>query len=311
MQISAIAPKVSIYPKKQDGQTSQSPKVGVSNSLPCLSYDKIPSLAFTGHIPNLKTGASELSTLLKRIPGEVYHIEVLDKAKGQKVKALLGFSTSKFELIEPGMPKEKSLMIYSEQGKILGDVNLNFYHWHTEHESPFKGGLPKPFVRLHLLKNNAAEQYGGIGGNLIQASVEQSLKTKSKGRIYVNAFNAETIKNDPLVFYNKMGLTLESPYGGDVDIAKYIARASKQLNVDEEQFNALMKNVVRTDIKNLTNDEKAVAVYKTVAHHNQCRPDEVRLGVGDWMYLNDDAVKNVWVPKIKTDPIFSDSNRLK
>lgn len=248
---------------------------------------------------------------LKRIPGEVYHISLFDKIKGQKVKALLGYSNSKFEFFGVDLPREKSLILYSEQGKKLGDVNINFGEWEFNAETDFQNGLPKPFVRLHLLKNDSLEQYKGVGSTLIQASIEKSLRTKAKGKIYVKAYNSENMNNDPFVFYNKMGLSLKNPYGGDPDLSKYIDCASKQLNIDENQFKALMKNVVNSDIEGLSSDEKVVAIYKTLAHQKQCRVDQVRMGLMDWMYLYEDKINGLWLPKIEANPLFSDSNRLK
>lgn len=219
---------------------------------------------------------------------ELYSINLLDKKANKLFKARLKYIS--------GDNKDScNLEILSEANKRLGSVNLDSNDWAIQN-------FPKNYLRLHTLLNESRATYGKVGSTLIQAAVEKSLETNANGRLFVNAYNMFDTLNDPFVFYNKMGLSVINPFSKSIDINKYKQLLKKDdLKLLDEKFGQSQENI----------DEYLLEIYKAKAKEYKCNPDGVFLCFGESMYLHDNNVEKLWIPIIKTSPIFSYKNRIK
>lgn len=248
-----------------------------------------------------------LPLLITKTNGEVYAIKIFDKMQNKRVKVFLKYSDFVMTGINGPVDKPvdgiafydgyKDLSIYSQEGEKIGGTYLNFSHWRDH-------GLHHNHVRLHDLANDGKERYAGVGSALIQAAVEQSLKTNAKGKIYVCACNVINRKNDPFIFYQKMGLSVIDPRSNSADISKYIDALS------ESEFIALQKRLEGKNPKKLSPDDYMKEVYESLAEIRGVKPDEVHLHFQEYMYLPDSKVKEFWLPKIEKNPILCDTNRI-
>lgn len=293
---------------------NKKPYLGTQNHLdkytPNVSYDKTPSIAFTGFIFNRSVEKIKLPKVLKNIKGEIYQIKLFDKTKKQEVNAFIGYERPTY--VHGTQPEsEKALSLYNEEGNKIGGVNLNFTDWKFFSASTFKHGLPVGYTRLHHLKNISKEHYKKIGSILIQASVEKSLQTEAKGRLYLCANNFIDSENDPFIFYNKMRLSIVNPYNEPPKVSPYLHIATEKLDLPGVRSLIELIKGKGKNFENLSADEQILTIYETYSHNKPCEIDEINLEFNEFMYLHEDKVKDFWLPKIKENPIFSDNNRLK
>lgn len=269
------------------------------------------NISFTGLIPHPPKRIN-LSKILREARGEIYRIKLFNKAERSEANAFLTFEDiAKDELLGANLQDEKALKIYSEKGEILGFVNINSTDWQTASQTKFDDGLSIPFLRLHDLEAQGNKKYAGIGSNLIQAAVEKSIQYGQGGRIYVEATNPDFyVKNDPFIFYNKMGLSLLHPDGQKPDLTPYMRKAVS--SYDRDMNNGLLERIERLEYEdNLSVDEKCRAIYEAIATSTGQDLDKIYLNFYDWMYLYDTKVHNIWEPRIRENPLFSESKRIK
>lgn len=287
MKVTNFSPNFVSYNAKQQSKTL------TANPSACQVSATIPSKcaipAFTGLPPQLPIKKSILPEALQKVSGEIFGVNIIDKLKKETVKCFLRFTN-----YGPGLGEGKALMIYSPEGKMIGSVGLDFSEWEKI------ARLPKNHTRLQYLRSDKKDQYAGVGSTLIQAAIEQSLKTEAKGRIYVHARNINGTeagkKNDPFMFYNKMGLSVVDPNGKVPNLNEYLR------NLSPSEAAGLAK---------LSPDQQLVELYKTLAANRRCKTDAIHLDFAEMMFLPDDKVQSFWLPKIQSNPIFSDANRLK
>jgi len=248
-----------------------------------------PSIPFTGGPLHVHVKNVVLPSLLKKVDGEIYAIKLFDKIKNKKIYAFLTVTAD---------DTINYINVHGENAEIIGSTQMDFSCW-KDHD------LPKNYLRLHHLENFRKKRYAGVGSTIIQAAVEQSLKTEAEGRIYVFAYNVSPRTNDPFVFYNKMGLSVVSPDNKVRDLSHYLER------IPTEACSFLEKRLQGKNIETLSPDEYMLNVYKAVADSTGRKLDEIRLNFTEHMYLHDDKVKDLWLPKIKANPIFSAQNRIK
>ena len=264
----------------------------------CVELHKIPSQAFTGLLLNPSVEKLKLPILLKYVAGEIYSIKLFDKTKKIPVDGFLGYRD--IRSTDGISDSDKLLSIYNAEGNSIGRVGLDLLNMH-EHT----------YTRLHYLEstdNNIA----GVGSKLIQAAVEKSLETPNAGKIYVIASNFQNYENDPFIFYNKMGLSI---IGNNENVDKNfvvhecLKNAADKLNLSKDDFVTKIKGPKSYD--EMDADEQLVSFYETVAREMNCKTNAISLNLGDYMYLHDNKVNELWLPKIKSNPIFNESNRLK
>lgn len=234
-----------------------------------------------------------LPDILRKTNDEIYIIKLFNKAK-QEVQAFLRYSPVK------DWEDCNYLAVYDHKGEILGDVHLSFTSWDKSMH------LPTNHVRLFELQSYQNDQYSKIGSTLIQAAIEQSLKAGAEGRIYVCSSNIFDRKNDPFIFYNKMGLTIESPYYKSKTFSplKYL----QHLKTGEKEI--MIKKAESPDFQKLPIDGQILDIYKTIAALRGRRLDEISLDFFEYMFLHEDKVRGFWLPKIQANSIFSPSTRL-
>ena len=250
--------------------------------------------------------------MFKNIEGEIYKINLFDKNTEKRVDAFLNYEVAK-DASGHAMIEKNKLAVYDNCARKLGSVIINFDDWKTYESTEFLDGLPMPYLRLHMLKSLYREKYGSVGSHIFQACVEKSLKSESNGRIFLHANNFENFKNDPFIFYNKIGLSLVNPKGESPSAYNCINEAAKDLQISIKEFKALMVELKGPDSNDYSihPNAKIFGIYEAVAHHKSRRLDEICLKFEEWMYLHDDAVHKIWVPKIEANPIFTESNRVK
>lgn len=270
----------------------------------CLRQDKIPFTSLRSLFLNIKK-----SPLTKT---ETFGINLFDKAAQKEVRGFISYGPSEITAKNP------VLKIYNDDNNDIGSVSVDYDEWNSKerlnHLNLFNyksNILEKASIRLHMLLNND-QNYRGVGSAMIQAAVEKSLQTEANGRVYVLASNPNTpALNDPFVFYNKMGFTLMQPNKTAPNLEEIFNNCSElSYGKGSISLNELEKIIQKTD-KTLPIDEQVLNIYKEVAESKHCRLDEVYLDFGAHMYLNDDKVQSLWLPKIKANPIFSESNRVK
>lgn len=283
MRINNVTPILANYKAKQQVKSfTQSP-----TSCPALmpAAKRLPLPTFTGLPFQTAVRKTILPEILQRASGEIHEIELLDKLKNEKIRGFLRYSD-----YPKGLGDGKALMVYNPEGKMIGSVGLDFSEW--------KKAIPlkENHVRLQFLANNARDTYAGIGSTIVQAAIEQSLKTDAKGRIYVFAKNITDSNSDPFVFYKKMGLSVVDPHGNAPDLNKYL------------------RSLPTTDMVGLTKlplDEQLLVLYKKLAAHIGRKIDQIHLDFSEFMFLHDSKVKDFWLPKIQANPIFGESSKLK
>ncbi len=252
-----------------------------------------------------------LPKTLKNANGEFYKITIFNKIDQKFEDAIIGYQkpVKPFGFIPEG---EKALFVYDLNGEKIGGVDINFLDWQTEAATDFTNGLPKPYLRLHYLESENNKKYSGVGSRLIQAAVERSIAVDSNGRIYLYSSNCSNTKNDPFVFYNKMGLSLSDPNGIDPKgMGVYSRKAAYELGMSEDKFINQLEEFKGKPLKEMKIDERVLSIYETVSKIANTKLDKIRLDFGSYMYLHDDNVEKIWIPKIKANPIFAESNKLK
>lgn len=310
MRISRFNQKIDSY---NSNRVDIKPAKSYSHAiLPHLALNEIPQITFSGNFIGNHLEKIKLAELFKNIKGEVYKIKLFNKNTEKRVDSFLSYErlndSSGLATIEG-----KKLTVYDNCARKLGSVNIIFDAWKTYDYTEFLDGLPMPYLRLHMLKSLDREKYGGIGSLLLQACVEKSLKSESKGRVFLHAENFENFKNDPFIFYDKMKLSLVNPMGGFPTAYKYIREAAEVLQISVKEIHTLMAkpNGLNYYDYAIHPDTKIRGIYEAVAHQKSCRLDEICLNFDEWMYLHDDAVQNFWLQKIEEGPIFTKNNRVK
>jgi len=281
-----------INPFNQNLTTYKTKLQAMPLAAPCLTEQTTvirPSIPFTGGPLHVQVKNVSLPHLLQKMDAEIYGIMLFDKIKNQKVNAFLAYTANK---------SIKYLNVFDKNGEIIGSTNINFSDWKNN-------GLPKNYLRLHDLESIGKEKYKGIGSTIIQAAVEQSLKTDAEGRIYVYAYNVGINVNDPFVFYNKMGLSLLDPDGHFGNLSEYTRETPPGALLN------LKKRLGSENIDSLSPDEYMLNVYKAIAESTGKRLDDISLDFAEFMYLHDYKVKKLWLPKIQANPVFCESHRLK
>jgi len=281
-----------INPFKQNLTNYKTKRQAMPLAASCLTVQTNvmrPSIPFTGGPLHVQVKNVVLPSLLQNMDGEFYLVNIFDKIKKQKVNAFLRYATNK---------SKKYLDIFDKKGEKIGSTNMEFSDWEIRK-------LPKNYLRLHNLESTEKESYAGVGSTIIQAAIEQSLKTDAKGRIYVYAWNALDKKNDPFVFYNKMGLSVTDPHSNFANMAKY----HDMLSAGE--FESLQKMLNYREVEDIEANEHMLKMYEAAASARNCRLDEIYLDFVEYMYLHDNKIKDLWLPKIKANPVFCESHRLK
>lgn len=250
------------------------------------------SVAYKGLAIDVTPAKKIISKINVEPKDEIYKINLFDKLNGEFVETLFNCTPAKY--IQNG----KDLSILDKEGKFLGGVSINLS------QEPDTNCYWKDYIRLHNLQSKSKNRYKGIGSTLIQAAVEQSMNTSSKGRIYVFACNTFDLKNDPFIFYNKMGLSVKNLMMEPVDLSPYLddLTGSEQIQ--------LKKELGSRNPEDLDPDEFLLSIYKAVAAAGKKKLDEVRIKLAEFMWLHDNKVKEIWAPKIKANPIFNEENRL-
>jgi hypothetical protein len=298
--------------KTKAAQTAVTPTVAENAVTTNLPLHKIPSTAFTGALFRPNVHKLEIPKALKDFAGEIYSIKLFDKETKKPIDAFLGYAPA----TKTESESQSLLSIYDKKGTKLGRVGLNFLEWQDNLSSKYftdPDALTIPYTRLDLLENTA-KNIAGVGSTLIQAAVEKSLSSDSKGRLFAYAFNFQkNAKNDPVVFYNKMGLSVNKQnQTAQPSLEQFFERAQKMLNLSHDEFVKKLETLKNKKINDMAVDEKLLAVYETVAKNKSCKLDEIDLlGLGETMYLHDDNVEKLWRSKIEVNPIFNENNKLK
>ena len=274
-----------------------------------LQLHKMPSIAFTGFLFKSSVEVLKLPKSLKDFGGEIHSIKLFDKIKKQPIDAFIGYVPSTIA----SSATKHLLSVFDKTGSSIGSVGLNFSEWASCGPFAVYAPLPIAYTRLHTLENTG-KNVAGVGSSLIQAAVEKSLTTEAEGKIFVYAHNFhDKPKNDPVIFYNKMGLSINQPLQKwQTNISKYTDKAKAILRMSDEEFTNHLETLTNKNIKDLTADEKIFAIYESVAKARNCGLDEISLlGYGERLFLHDDNVKKLWLPKIESNPIFNPNNRFK
>lgn len=249
--------------------------------MPCLTPDaafgKYHLPVFTGLLLMEPVEKTFLPETLQDADGEIYKIKLFDKIEKEEVPAFLRFTDYNETL--------KDLIIHDEEGEMIGRVWIN------------KTPSSDNYLRLHSLESYKHDQYLGIGSTLVQAAIEKSLETDAHGKIFVHAYNMNNKKNDPFVFYNKMGLSVVTPWNGAPYLPDYTKKLTPKEIAEINQFES--------------EDRQILELYKKMAAKQGCKMDEVYLDFTELMYLHDGKVQNFWLPRIQANPIFCDQNRVK
>lgn len=265
-----------------------------------------PSCSFMGSFCHSLTKEMRLPNWANNTKNEWYKIKIFNKIEQKPVDALLRYN------LDAKPINDAELIIYNKDELIIGDVGLDFKNWIGNY-------LSFPYLRLHDLGNGGRSTYSRIGDKLIQAAVEISSKSEAKGRVFVCARNDLDNKNDPFVFYHKKGFSVADSIRKE-NLSAYFERALKLINSGQTQQSkrlttaGLIKKIEElegVDFGTLNQDKKLFGLYKAIAEFKQCKLDEIRLDFGEYMYLCDDKVKEIWIPRIKENPILTAKNRIK
>ncbi len=302
MQIRSITPKLINYNQIQKSKSVQNNFYSVSKPI----YYKNTPAAFCG-IPKIKK--VNLPNALKNLCGEIYKIKVYDKIKKQEINAFLNYKTSidaPNELIGSGVSK---IQIYNEEAEEIGSVNMDFDMWK---KSFYEFLSHNPYTQLNSLENKKFSVYSRVGGNLIQAAIEKSLQTEAKGRIFLFASNNINTFNDPFIFYHKMGFSLENSFNQNRPaFSLYLENALINYSISKKTLLNDIKALNEQEFEYLPVNQKMFSIYQAVSYRKGLSLDEIYLKFCDYMYLHNYKVKDFWLAKIKNNPIFCESNRLK
>ena len=303
----------SLNPNSTKYQTNKNVKNIANTSSPSiaprLSLNEIPTVAFCG-IP-IKNSISkvELPEVFEGFEGELYKIKLFDKIKKKSADAFISFHKNWSD------SGEDYLCVFDKAGEPIGDLSLNYTDWKTRKVGSFVNGLPRPYVSLSWIQSFENENYRGIGTTLMQAAVEKSLKTDAKGKIYAYAWNFKG-QNDSFCFYNKMAMTTVEPGAENTKIADmdtYLRRASVGLGMPANTLEPIKNSIEKFKGKpfdSMSEDEKILSIYETYAHNKPCHTADIHLNFAEFMYLHDDELQKVWLPKIEASPIFTQKNRV-
>ena len=249
-------------------------------------------------------------------------IEIFDNQLNKPVEAILQYNKNLLGNIK----------IFDTAKKPIGSMELSSSHWrNTENTGT-------PHLHIGALDNLARAQYSGIGSKLIQTAVEISKALDAKGRLFLYAYTPKVSAPDPFLFYRKMGLstTFEPSTFSMVNTNSYIKEAQKQTLCSEPLFIKLLEKISGIKFYKMSADEKLESTYKAVetiknklnvgqankkiVEHTTTKllnqdkltpPNKTsaRLGFGEWMYLNDNAVDKIWSDKISQAPILKAGSR--
>lgn len=299
MRINSFNPNLINY--KPMGKSIAENKVCNAKPTPYIPYKQIPSVAFMGIPIKNAIERIKLPWGLERLQGEIYSICIFNKNENKKITAFLNYDC---EL--------NKLAIFDQSAYKIGNLNLVPDKWCKK--TIYNNPLPFAYTSAESIfaKNKS---YANIGTNLMQAAVEKSLEFGAEGRLYVFAWNKNG-DNDPFVFYNKMGLSLINPYNNPPKLSRYIERVKFQNQLSNFNFMKLIKNLKGKLFDDLAPDEQMFSLYEVMAHQRKItnKPNElneISLNFSEFMYLHNDNVQEIWLPKIKEAPIFSPNNRIK
>lgn len=258
-----------------------------------LRYNEIPSIAFKGMNRIIEL---PLEVQFHKNAGYKIHLTQIKDLKN-KLTADAFLAYTKYSSFQ----NTSVYKLFDKESKFLGECTTDFSEEVIDKKS---------YTKLTNFYTTTRENYSGCGSKLIQAAVEKSLEAGDGGRIKLNAYNIEDEKNDPFIFYYKKGLSLISPNGDAPDLVEYLDNAVYRYKIPEKKIMEYAEKLLGKKYSKLNADEQLFSVYKAVSEETGLNLDEIRLGFGEAMYLKDDAVKNFWLPIIKANPIFSDSNKL-
>lgn len=285
-----------IEPNKNNSSRGISYAQNLPNETNILKMQEIPSFAFKGSVICL--AKNELLSRVKppqaldKLPGELFATQLFNKYKNKMEDVFLNLCDDSYN------KQNKVLSIFGENNKLIGDVTLDYSD----------KALGKTYLRLSNLQNHAKYCYQGVGSTLIQAAVEKSLLDKQfNGKLCLFAHNCMTAKyGDPFPFYNKMGFSIDERAGGFPSVSPYdpIIKTAKSMDLLH-----LFKEPMSPTGYAMTDDNLRL-LYEKFAEKNELPKDTVNLNFSDHMYLHDDKVKTLWLPKIKENRIFKESNRI-
>lgn len=259
----------------------------------CLKYNEIPSIAFKG-----------LNRIIE-LPLEVqFHKNAGWNIQLTKIKDLKNkISAEAFWAYTKlcSFQKASAYKLFDKGNNLLGECTTYFSKEILDKKS---------YTKLTNFYSTSRDKYSGCGSKLVQAAVEKSIEAGDGGRIKLRAYNLENDKNDPFIFYYKKGLSLISPTGETPKIAEYLDEAIDRYKIPEKKITEFAEKLLGKKYSKLNADEQLFSIYKAVSEETGLNLDEIRLGFGEEMYLKDDAVKNYWLPIIKSDPVFADANKL-
>ena len=281
MKIHSFTPNITNYKSKQQIKSF------TQNPTDCPVFATQKTQTFTG-IPSqanhLLAARTVLPVQLWSKSGEFYGVNIFKTLGKLEMPSFLRYTD-----YQNGLPG-KALMLYDSSAKMIGSADLNFSKWQSCENSP------GAYTFIDFLNNHDRQNISGVGSKLIQATIEQSLQTEAKGRVFLDARNITDRTGDSFIFYNKMGFTLVNPQGKGPDLRRYY----KQLP---------SKDIA--EIQHLSPDEQMLAIYKKVSERRKCKPEDVCIDFAEKMYLHGDKVENLWLPKIQANPVFNESNKLK
>lgn len=290
----------SFTPNLIKAKAKQQVKSFTDNPANCRAFSQlpnnIPSYAFMGLPFQTTTKRTVLPEILKKLTGEVYEIKLfdkLDKTKQKTISALLRFT----DLV--GYKNYKEIMVHDTAGEILATAHFDTAEWKQVN-------LTENYARLCSLRSYKRDKYSGAGTALIQATVEKSLASEAKGRIFLSAGKSVDL-NDPFVFYYNMGFSVK----GQIDNPPLLSKYMKELSEKEVEHLTKTLQSKNKNLENMSIDEQIFTLYEAAASYRGRKLDEISLSFYDYMYLHNEKVQNFWLPKINANPIFGENNRLK
>lgn len=270
------------------------------------SFSQIPAVAYRANYMPVEKQKCLMPRLVGQVEGEIYQTKLYDKDNEKIINAYISKNASN--------PNKTYYNMFSDEGKLVGEMQLSHTKWNDPCETAYKTGLPKPYSLVVTLENKQGK-YAGVGTKLMQAAVEDSLKTESSGRLFLMAVNIQNSINDPFIFYRKMGLSTVGPDKLSADPEKYLKyyfnNPSKTIE-EIKEFNGV-------DFSNprLSSDVKIQSLYEFAAAEkskdtcSRVGSDKIYFGFNEWMYLHDDMVEKLWLPVLDSRPLLSDANRLR
>lgn len=252
---------------------------------------------------DLLTSKAEIPRMLKNYAGEIFGTKIKIKGTEELVDAFIAYVPINREIFN-----SQTIHIFDREGLALGNIKMTY-----PPKSIDLTATSADYMKLFMIKSFNNKRYSGPGSRLIQSTVEKSMEVPStKGRLCLLASNPDiNAKNDPFVFYHSNGFSIVRPDGTAPDLTGYINSASEQLGLFSTQFIAKIEKLKEQKFESLSPDKKMLAIYETLASEKKCNLNEVALGFSENMYLHDDAVQKIWLPKIEERAIFSLKNKIK